>query len=297
MLGTLAGGWIGSRVGLLSITWDLGKFLLEGPVIFTTIANEQTVLVANDFVGDRVGLFAVQHEAELATLIIYIGVVTVKDHGVTERPAEIIEEIAPRHNFVVDVHQAWISVVHMDAAERRSVLGAGRNLLIILRTLEGLLLTIYKDCHVSVVMGFVISSANKAHKSDDQKAQNRAANDRANHGFPTEQRKIIRYRIVHTSNDILSTRRHANMPDVQPTVTIYSSPTCAFCHMAKEYFKDHGVEFTEKDITTDAEAYKFVVEEVGQAVTPIITINDTVIVGFDRPKIDDTLQDSRKDFN
>ena len=87
------------------------------------------------------------------------------------------------------------------------------------------------------------------------------------------------------------------MPDVQPTVTIYSSPTCAFCHMAKEYFKDHGVEFTEKDITTDAEAYKFVVEEVGQAVTPIITINDTVIVGFDRPKIDDTLQDSRKDFN
>lgn len=87
------------------------------------------------------------------------------------------------------------------------------------------------------------------------------------------------------------------MPDIQPTVTIYTSPTCAFCHMAKEYFKDKGVEYTEKDITTDAEAYKFVVEEVGQAVTPIITINDTVIVGFDRPKIDDALEDARKDFN
>jgi glutaredoxin len=67
--------------------------------------------------------------------------------------------------------------------------------------------------------------------------------------------------------------------------------------MAKEYFKDHGLEFTERDITTDAKAYKFVVEEVGQAVTPIITINDTVIVGFDRPKIDDALEDARKEFN
>ena len=87
------------------------------------------------------------------------------------------------------------------------------------------------------------------------------------------------------------------MQGTQPTVTIYSSPTCAFCHMAMEYFKDKSVAYTEKDITTDADAYKFVVDEVGQAVTPIITINDTVIVGFDRPKIDDALEDARKDRN
>ena len=83
------------------------------------------------------------------------------------------------------------------------------------------------------------------------------------------------------------------MQGTQPTVTIYSSPTCAFCHMAMEYFKDKNVAYTEKDITTDADAYKFVVDEVGQAVTPIITINDTVIVGFDRPKIDDALDEAR----
>jgi glutaredoxin-like YruB-family protein len=83
----------------------------------------------------------------------------------------------------------------------------------------------------------------------------------------------------------------------QPTVTIYTTPTCAFCHMAKEYFKDKGIEYTEKDLTTDAEALQFVVEEVGQAVTPIITINDTFIVGFDRPKIEDALEDNRKDRN
>ena len=82
-----------------------------------------------------------------------------------------------------------------------------------------------------------------------------------------------------------------------PTVTIYSSPTCAFCHMAMEYFKDKNIAFTEKDISSNAEAYEFVVNEVGQAVTPIITINDTVVVGFDRPKIEDALDDARKERN
>ena len=81
---------------------------------------------------------------------------------------------------------------------------------------------------------------------------------------------------------------------IQPTVIIYSSPTCAFCEMAKEYLDSKGVKYTEKDITSDADAFKFVVDEVGQAVTPIITINDTVIVGFDRPKIDDALEDTAK---
>lgn len=85
------------------------------------------------------------------------------------------------------------------------------------------------------------------------------------------------------------------MQGTQPTVTVYSAPTCVFCHMAMEYFKDKGIAYTEKDITTDADAYKYVVEEVGQAVTPIITINDTVIVGFDRPKIEDALDDARKE--
>lgn len=87
---------------------------------------------------------------------------------------------------------------------------------------------------------------------------------------------------------------------MQPTITIYSSPTCGYCHQAKEYFKEKGFDFTEKDITTDEEALRFVVEKVGQAVTPIITINDTIIVGFDRPKIDDSLENAHqtdeKDF-
>lgn len=75
----------------------------------------------------------------------------------------------------------------------------------------------------------------------------------------------------------------------QPTITIYTTPTCAFCHQAMEYLESKGYEYTEKDITVDREALQFVVEEVGQAVTPIITIDKAIIIGFDRPKIDKTL--------
>jgi glutaredoxin len=59
--------------------------------------------------------------------------------------------------------------------------------------------------------------------------------------------------------------------------------------MAKEYFKSKNLAYTEKDITTDAAAFDYVVKEVGQAVTPIITIGEAIIVGFDRRKIDEAL--------
>ena len=62
--------------------------------------------------------------------------------------------------------------------------------------------------------------------------------------------------------------------------------------MAMDYFDDKGVKYTERDITVDADGLQFVLEKVGQAVTPIITIGDEIIVGFDRPKIDAALQAS-----
>lgn len=63
--------------------------------------------------------------------------------------------------------------------------------------------------------------------------------------------------------------------------------------MAMDYFKEKGVPFTEKDISTDQEALRFVLEKIGQAVTPIITIGETIIIGFDRPRIDDALDAAR----
>lgn len=76
-------------------------------------------------------------------------------------------------------------------------------------------------------------------------------------------------------------------------VTVYSSPTCGYCHMAMQYFKSKNVEYKERDITMDADAFHFVVNTIGQAATPVIDIDGTIILGFDRPRIDQALRDKK----
>jgi glutaredoxin 3 len=76
-------------------------------------------------------------------------------------------------------------------------------------------------------------------------------------------------------------------------LTIYTTPTCGFCHMAKEYFKSKGVAFKERDITRDAEGQQWVLEKTGQLGVPVIDIAGDVIIGFDRPRIDLALRDHK----
>lgn len=74
-----------------------------------------------------------------------------------------------------------------------------------------------------------------------------------------------------------------------PNIIIYTTPTCGFCHMAKEYFKSKDLNYEEKDVTTDAQAYHEILEKSGQLGVPVIDINGSIIVGFDKPKIDSAL--------
>ena len=74
------------------------------------------------------------------------------------------------------------------------------------------------------------------------------------------------------------------------TVTIYSAPWCAFCHMAKNYFKSKGVEFKDIDVEQDQKAAHEVFPQTGQAGIPVIEIGEATIIGFDRPKIDSALE-------
>ena len=77
------------------------------------------------------------------------------------------------------------------------------------------------------------------------------------------------------------------------TVKIYTTPTCGFCHMAKEYFKRKNVAYEEVDITTDSDGFKWVIDHTGQAAVPVITIGETTVIGFDRPDIDAALLKSK----
>jgi glutaredoxin-like YruB-family protein len=73
-------------------------------------------------------------------------------------------------------------------------------------------------------------------------------------------------------------------------VSVYTSPTCGFCHMAMQYLKSKGVDFTERDISSDHEALEFVANTIGQLATPVIDIDGDIILGFDRERIDVSLR-------
>lgn len=73
-------------------------------------------------------------------------------------------------------------------------------------------------------------------------------------------------------------------------ITIYTTPTCGFCHMAKEYLKKLGYDYTEVDITTNSEGLKWILNRTGQAGVPVLNIGKAIIIGFDRPEIDAALE-------
>jgi len=72
-------------------------------------------------------------------------------------------------------------------------------------------------------------------------------------------------------------------------ITIYTTPTCAYCKMAKEYFKSKGLEWEEKNVATDIPAQQEMIAKSGQLGVPVIDIDGKIVVGFDRPRINQYL--------
>ncbi len=72
-------------------------------------------------------------------------------------------------------------------------------------------------------------------------------------------------------------------------VTIYSTPTCHFCHAAKDFFTANNVAFEDINVAIDAEKRKEMVDMTGQMGVPVIRIGDDVVVGFDEAKIKELL--------
>ena len=75
-----------------------------------------------------------------------------------------------------------------------------------------------------------------------------------------------------------------------PTVTIYSTPTCHFCHAAKDFFTEHNVAFTDYNVASDLPKRQEMIQKSGQMGVPVIFIGDEIIVGFDEDRIKELLK-------
>jgi glutaredoxin-like YruB-family protein len=69
------------------------------------------------------------------------------------------------------------------------------------------------------------------------------------------------------------------------TVTIYSTPTCHFCQMTKDFLKDKGIPYTEYDVAHDLEKRQEMIQKSGQMGVPVIFVGDQLIVGFDQERL------------
>ena len=72
-------------------------------------------------------------------------------------------------------------------------------------------------------------------------------------------------------------------------VTVYTSNTCHYCTMAKDYLKEREVDFEEKNVQTDKEARNELMA-MGYTGVPVICIDDEQIVGFDKNRLDELLK-------
>lgn len=72
-------------------------------------------------------------------------------------------------------------------------------------------------------------------------------------------------------------------------VIVYSTPTCIYCQMLKDWLKQNSVPFTAYDLSRDVERREEVIKKTGQMAVPVIEIDDEIIIGFDKKKLSELL--------
>lgn len=72
-------------------------------------------------------------------------------------------------------------------------------------------------------------------------------------------------------------------------VVIYSTPSCGYCKLAKTFFTEHNVAYTEKDVASDEAARDEMIAKTNQMGVPVILIDDAVVIGFDKGKLSQLL--------
>lgn len=68
-------------------------------------------------------------------------------------------------------------------------------------------------------------------------------------------------------------------------VTIYTTPTCPYCQMAKDFLEKNKIQFEEIDVSKDERSAMEVIKKSGHIGVPIIKINDHYVAGFNEEEI------------
>ncbi|MBU0672611.1 MAG: glutaredoxin family protein [Candidatus Margulisbacteria bacterium] len=68
-------------------------------------------------------------------------------------------------------------------------------------------------------------------------------------------------------------------------ITIYSTPTCPYCKMAKQFLTENNIQFEDIDVAANQSAAQEMISKSGQMGVPVLDIDGQIVVGFDKTKI------------
>lgn len=77
------------------------------------------------------------------------------------------------------------------------------------------------------------------------------------------------------------------------SIIVYGAEWCAFCHQAMHYFDQIGVKYVYKNVDLEPAAMQDAISKSGQMGIPVIDIDNEIIIGFDRPRIDAALKEKQ----
>jgi len=68
-------------------------------------------------------------------------------------------------------------------------------------------------------------------------------------------------------------------------VIVYSTPTCPYCHMVKNFLAQNNIPFEDIDVSFDQRAAQEMIQKSGQMGVPVIDIDGQIVVGFDKGRL------------
>jgi glutaredoxin-like YruB-family protein len=74
------------------------------------------------------------------------------------------------------------------------------------------------------------------------------------------------------------------------TIIVYSTPTCPYCMMVKKFLKEKNIKFQEIDVSKDPKKAHEMVKKSGQMGVPVIDIDNNIVIGFNKNKIEELLK-------
>ncbi len=69
-------------------------------------------------------------------------------------------------------------------------------------------------------------------------------------------------------------------------IIVYSTPSCPYCSMAKDFLRSKRVPFEDIDVSRNQQAAMDMIRKSGQSGVPVIDFNGEIIIGFDRGRLE-----------